>query len=50
MVRDFIQARCQAGDRGGEALEKYQRKVVDQFFPARGEAKLNQGKLVCPIK
>ena len=50
MIRDFIQARSQADDRGGEPLEQHQRKIVDQFFPARGEAKLNQGKLVCPIK
>jgi hypothetical protein len=42
--RDFIQARCQDGGRGeesgGEVLEKYRRKIVEQFFPARGEGKL----------
>ena len=38
--RDFIQARCQVGERGGEALEKYRAKIVEQFYPKRGEAKL----------
>jgi len=30
--RDFIQARCQADESGGEVLEKYQGKIVEQFF------------------
>ena len=34
--RDFLQARCQAESSGGEALEKYRGKIVEQFFPARG--------------
>ncbi|HEY8184517.1 MAG TPA: hypothetical protein VIF64_00530 [Pyrinomonadaceae bacterium] len=38
--RDFIQARCQAGESGGEILEKYRGKIVEEFYPARGEAKL----------
>ena len=42
--RDFIQARCQDGgqaeESGGEVLERYRRKIVEQFFPARGEGKL----------
>lgn len=38
--RDFIQARCQARESGGEILEKYRRKIVEQFFPVRGEGKL----------
>lgn len=38
--RDFIQARCQARECGGEILEKYRGKIVEQFYPARGEAKL----------
>jgi len=38
--RDFIHARCQAGECGGEALEKYRGKIVEQFFPARGDGKL----------
>jgi hypothetical protein len=36
---DFIQARCQTGASGGEVLEKYRHKIVEQFYPARGEAK-----------
>jgi hypothetical protein len=42
--RDFIQARCQAGESSGELLEKYRGKIVDQFYPARGEAKLKLGE------
>ena len=42
--RDFIQARCQAGDGGGEVLEKYRHKIVEQFFPARGIGKLKLGE------
>jgi hypothetical protein len=38
--RDFIQARCQADEGGGEVLEKYRGKIVEQFFPARGDGKL----------
>ncbi len=42
--RDFIQARCQAEENGGEILEKYRGKIVEQFYPARGEAKLKLGE------
>lgn len=42
--RDFIQARCHVDANGGEALEKYRRKIVEQFFPARGEGKLKLGE------
>ena len=42
--RDFIQARCQTGESGGEILEKYRGKIVEQFFPARGEGKLKLGE------
>jgi hypothetical protein len=42
--RDFIHARCQAGECGGEALEKYRAKIVAQFFPARGFGKLKLGE------
>jgi hypothetical protein len=42
--RDFIQARSQAGESGGEALEKYRGKIVEQFFPARGFGKLKLGE------
>jgi hypothetical protein len=42
--RDFIQARCQTGENGSEILEKYRGKIVEQFYPARGEAKLKLGE------
>jgi hypothetical protein len=42
--RDFIHARCLAGECGGEALEKYRGKIVEQFFPARGVGKLKLGE------
>ncbi len=42
--RDFIQGRCQARESGGEVLEKYRRKIVEQFFPARGFGKLKLGE------
>jgi hypothetical protein len=42
--RDFIQACCQAGESGGEALEKYRAKIVAQFFPVRGFGKLKLGE------
>ncbi len=38
--RDFIHARCQAGECGGEVLEKYRGNIVEQFFPTRGDGKL----------
>jgi hypothetical protein len=38
--RDFIHARCQAEDGGGELLETYRSKIVEQFFPKRGFGKL----------
>ena len=42
--RDFIQARCQAEDGGGEVLESYRAKIVEQFFPKRGFGKLKLGE------
>lgn len=42
--RDFIQARCQVGESGGEILEKYRLKIVEQFYSKRGEAKLKLGE------
>jgi hypothetical protein len=42
--RDFIQARCQTGENGSEILEKYRGKIVEQFYPKRGEAKLKLGE------
>ena len=38
--RDFLRARFDAENSGGEALEKYRRKIVEQFFPRRGFGKL----------
>jgi hypothetical protein len=38
--RDFLLARFQAEEGAGAALEKYRRKIVEQFFPARGDGKL----------
>lgn len=38
--RDFLHARFQADADDGAALEKYRRRIVDQFFPARGDGKL----------
>lgn len=34
--RDFLEARFQAEDAGGAALEKYRHKIIEQFFPRRG--------------
>lgn len=42
--RDFILARCQAGEDNPEVLEKYRDKIVEQFFPARGFGKLKLGE------
>ena len=42
--RDFIQARSKVGEGGGETLEKYRGKIVEQFFPARGDGKLKLGE------
>jgi hypothetical protein len=41
---DFIQACCQAGESGGEALENYRDKIVEQFFPAQGFGKMKLGE------
>ena len=38
--RDFLLARFQAEEGAGAALEKYRRKIVEQFLPARGDGKL----------
>ena len=38
--RDFLHARFQATENGDAALEPYRRKIVEQFFPARGFGKL----------
>lgn len=38
--RDFLHARYSPQEGGTEALEAYRRKIVEQFFPARGFGKL----------
>ena len=38
--RDFLLARFQAEEDAGAALEKYRRKIAEQFFPVRGDGKL----------
>jgi hypothetical protein len=42
--RDFLHARFQAEENVGAVLEKYRRKIMDQFFPARGDGKLKLGE------
>ena len=42
--RDFIHARSKTGECGNDALEKYRGKIVEQFFPARGDGKLKLGE------
>ena len=37
---DFLQARFVAEENTGASLEKYRRKIVEQFFPSRGFGKL----------
>lgn len=42
--RDFIHARSETGERGGEVLEKYRSRIKEQFFPARGFGKPKLGE------
>lgn len=42
--RDLVDGRCQPGASSGATLEKYRGKIVEQFFPARGEGKLKLGE------
>jgi hypothetical protein len=42
--RDFIHARSETGECGGESLEKYRSKIVEQFFPVHGFGKLKLGE------
>lgn len=35
--RDFIQARCEAADSGGEVLEAYRKRIIEQFFSKRAD-------------
>lgn len=41
--RDFLQARVTAASGGDAALESYRKRVIDPFYPARGEGKLKLG-------
>jgi hypothetical protein len=43
-IRDFVQARLQAEEPNGSGLENYRRRIVEQFFPRHGEAKLQLGE------
>ena len=42
--RDFIEARCFAGEGGSEVLESYRNRITEQFYPARGFGKLKLGE------
>jgi hypothetical protein len=42
--RDFLLAHSQAGDSTGDAIEKYRGKIINQFFPKRGDGKLKLGE------
>jgi hypothetical protein len=42
--RDFLHARVTAVSGGGDALESYRRRVIEPFYPKRGEAKLRLGE------
>ena len=42
--RDLVNARCRPAESGEAMLEKYRRKIVEQFFPARGFGKLKLGE------
>jgi hypothetical protein len=42
--RDLVEARCRPAESTEEALEKYRRRIVEQFFPARGYGKLKLGE------
>ena len=42
--RDFIEARCAPADGGGDALEAYRSKIVEQFYPLHGFGKLELGE------
>lgn len=42
--RVFLHARFEPENHAGAAFEKYRRKIVEQFFPARGFGKLKLGE------
>lgn len=41
--RNFLQARTSAANGGGAALDDYRQRVIEPFYPKRGEAKLKLG-------
>ncbi len=42
--RAFLDARIRAEEGGEEALQPYRKRIVEQFFPVRGEGKLQLGE------
>ena len=42
--RAFLHARITAASGDGAALESYRKRVIEPFYPARGEAKLKLGE------
>lgn len=42
--RTFLDARVQADDQGGAALETYRQRIVERIFPKRGFGKLKLGE------
>jgi hypothetical protein len=42
--RDLVEARCRPAESSEQTLEKYRRKIVEQFFPVRGFGKLKLGE------
>ncbi len=42
--RDLVIARCQPMESTKATLEKYRRRIVEEFFPARGYGKLKLGE------
>ena len=47
---DFIQGRFQSEETQSEVLKKYRKKIVEQFYPALGEAKLKLAEARKAIK
>ncbi|MEZ5302019.1 MAG: hypothetical protein R3F11_15450 [Verrucomicrobiales bacterium] len=42
--RDFLQARVSVTSGGSDALERYRERVIEPFYPKRGEPKLRLGE------
>ena len=43
-TRAFLDARIQADSPDGAAIETYRQRIVDQFYPKRGEGRLKQAE------